>query len=206
LWGERVACAPCCHDVAERNGTSLASSVTMGTVKSQGEIERSIFHALMRQHRTVEALFDQIRDFGQSEPEQAMALFGTLRQNLLAHAEAEEALVYPRFREISGLSHDVQDAIEEHAKVELALDRLRALDANDPQFRHQIGELEQMVRNHVADEEGEIMRLAKLEIDADESERLADAFLAEYKRRGGQMFELPSSKDAASTSPWRGPV
>jgi hemerythrin superfamily protein len=178
----------------------------MGTVKQGVDKERSIFHALMRQHRALEALFDEIRDLGKREPDLVIALFGTLRHNLFAHAHAEESLVYPRFRELAGLAQDVADAIADHANIEHALDRLGALDASDPQFQAQLGDLEQMVRNHVADEEGELMRVAKLELDADESEQLADAFLAEYERRGGQRFELPSSNPTPSTSPWRGPV
>lgn len=160
----------------------------------------SIFHTLMRQHRNVEALFERVRDECEHDPVRAATLLTMLRAALVAHARAEEAVVYPRFRQIGGLAGEIYEATAEHAAIEERLDELVTRGLDDVQFVPLLVEIEQMVKSHVAEEEGEVFRVAKIELDGDESERLADAFVAEYERQGGQRFELPSSKDADAIS------
>ncbi len=175
----------------------------MGTVKH--EKEKSIFHALMRQHRTIEAMFARIEAECERGPDQAAMLLATLRADLLAHGKAEEALVYPRFRRISGLGGEVAQAFEEHAIVEQRLAELAAIDPSEDEFLDRVLELGQMVRGHVADEEGELFRIAKIELSPEESERLADEFLAEYERLGGAGDEAQVAWAGHGINPMEAP-
>jgi hemerythrin superfamily protein len=153
-------------------------------------MEKSIVHALMREHRALEALFDRVED----EP----ALLGELRRGLYAHAKAEELVVYPRFHQILEISEDVREAYGEHEDLER---RMGELDPEDPRFRERLHELKQAVVDHVAIEEGEIFLIAKLELEPDESEELAAQYEAVHQR-----FELPSSNDSASISSASSPL
>jgi hemerythrin superfamily protein len=165
-------------------------------------VEKSIFHALMRQHRNIERLFENVQRAIGRGPTQAAAMFAALRRDLLAHAKAEQIVVYPRFHEIPGLAEDIETADDEHADVERMLAELGTMAVTQRDFAQRLADVEQAVVGHVADEEGEIFRIAKLEIEPEESVRLAAEFIREYERHGGDlhMLELPSRN--ASSASW----
>jgi hemerythrin superfamily protein len=170
-------------------------------------MEKSIFHALMRQHRNIERLFEAVQRAAPRGPTQAAAMFSALRRDVLAHARAEEEVVYPRFQEIPGLGDDMATAADEHADIERMLVEIGGLDVTDLGFAQRLADLEQAILDHVADEEGEIFRIAKLELSPEDSTRLAAEFIAEYERQGGDlhMFELPSRNVAAASSSAKSP-
>jgi hemerythrin superfamily protein len=170
-------------------------------------MEKSIFHALMRQHRNIDRLFENVQRAIGRGPTQAAAMFAALRRDLLAHAKAEQLVVYPRFHEIAGLGDDIDSAADEHAEVEQMLQELGRVPVTESSFAQRLADAEQAVIGHVAAEEGEIFRIAKLEIDADESERLAHEFIREYERQGGDlhMLELPSRNVASASSSSKSP-
>jgi len=169
----------------------------MGRVTKPEEKSVGIFEVLHVEHRDVSALFEQIEATCEESPADAKDLFTVLHDSLLAHARSEETVVYPRFRKIEGLDEKMAEAREEHAVVETLLAELRAGDMSSEQWLPQLMVLKENVEHHVQEEEGEIFELAKKDIDAAESRKLALAFLQRKQRHTGE----PEVQQAAARKP-----
>src|SRR3546814_7623463 len=85
---------------------------------------------IMRDHREMERMFEQLK----SDPDSRPALGPVLTTLLPAHSRAEESEVYPAAREEAGGAEDVEHSQEEH----LLADKL----ALEPGELDQIGRAE----------------------------------------------------------------
>lgn len=159
----------------------------MGRVSEKDRM--SIFDVLIREHRTVESLFDQILalcEEAEGERTQDLeALFEVLSEKLVAHSEIEDDLVYERLAEIEELEPAILKSREAHGVVETLLDELRGLGVEDPVFAAKLQLLRDVFLQHKDEEEGPIFELAGDELDADESEELAGRYVREAVARTG---------------------
>jgi hemerythrin superfamily protein len=155
----------------------------MGNVRHR---HPTIFSVLISEHRTVEALFEQIEALWLTGDAEAQPLFEILRTRLMAHAKAEEAIVYPRFARVRELADRIETAREEHTAVEILLGELTAMAPEHPDFVAKLVELKDDVQRHVDEEEGEIFPTARAEIGEAEAEALADGFLEEISALTGE--------------------
>jgi hemerythrin superfamily protein len=115
------------------------------------------------QHDVVDILSTDHREFLQlveeipgADPGRRRDLTDTLIAELMRHAVAEEMYVYPAMRKHlpdgdAAVEHDV----EEHQELEEAMKGLESLEASDPRFLETLGQLEEILRDHVQDEEKE---------------------------------------------------
>jgi len=159
----------------------------MGRVRKPNENDAGIFEVLHLEHTDVSALFEQIEAMLLDDsPSEARDLFIVLRDNLLAHAKAEQAVVYPRFMQIKELADKMMEAEAEHGAVEMLIEQLDGRTPNGEQWLAQLKVLQENVQHHVKEEEGEIFETAKEHIDAAESKRLAASFLQAKARRTGE--------------------
>jgi DNA phosphorothioation-dependent restriction protein DptG len=159
----------------------------MGRVRKPNENDAGLFEVLHLEHTDVSALFEQIEAMLlDGSPSEARDLFTVLRDSLLAHAKAEEAVVYPRFMQIKAIAEKMQEAEAEHGAVEMLIERLDGRTPDDEQWLAELKVLQENVQHHVKEEEGEIFESAKEEIEAAESKRLAASFLQAKARRTGE--------------------
>ena len=74
---------------------------------------------------------------------------------LVRHSVAEEVAVYPRVKaKVS--EEEAERAKREHAEAERTMKRLESLDPDDATFEQEIRRLMTEIREHVAEEEGEM--------------------------------------------------
>lgn len=80
--------------------------------------------------------------------------FGQLYQDMLAHAQAEEEIVYPRIRSFYG-AENTQELYDEQAEWRPMLEEIKAIDpATSPDlFRSKIKDLIEQVGDHIRQEE-----------------------------------------------------
>jgi hemerythrin superfamily protein len=71
------------------------------------------------------------------------------------HSVAEEAEVYPRVKEKVSEA-EAERAKQEHAEAEITMKRLESLQPEDPAFDEQLATLMREIREHVAEEEGQM--------------------------------------------------
>lgn len=129
----------------------------------------NVFELLKQDHRKVEQLFSQLEN---ARGQQRQALFEQLRDNLIAHAHAEEKAFYPRFRDEKQTHEKIEDGIQEHHEVEDMLHQMEGLSVDDPSWSEHCSKLKQAVQHHVQEEENEVFPKAMKLANSDEIKRM----------------------------------
>jgi iron-sulfur cluster repair protein YtfE (RIC family) len=125
---------------------------------------------LKQQHQEVRELFERIaRAEDTSEKE---TLLQELADNLAAHMTIEETIFYPAA--YADDERKYTEAVEEHAGAKRILCELLEMSSDDENFDDKVTKLQEQVEAHVQDEESELFKTAKQELEADELKRLGD--------------------------------
>ena len=136
------------------------------------------YELLSREHRQVEALFEEYR----RQPDDALAR--RIAEALTLHTEAEEAALYPQLRKYVDDGDDMAAEAEyEHATVKSQIARLYEAPPADlaPLVRH----IEQNVSEHVRREEEEIFpAMRDSGVDGDGLARGLERAQGEARRAG----------------------
>ena len=134
-----------------------------------------VLDLILDDHRRFEALLRDLRDKS-SDRDAVRRAFSTLH---VAHAEAEEAEVYPTLRRKDAISeHEAEHGEEEHAEGHEAL--LKVLEADDvesEEFDDLIEELATAVNHHLTEEELTILNPAREDVEEGVRARLGEAFV-----------------------------
>jgi hypothetical protein len=122
------------------------------------------FARLSREHRALAPLLSRVRAAGPEWPRD----LARLRRDLQAHVDAEESVLYPSLRDSPATRHATLEALEESRILRSFLDRLTALDPNDPDWPSTLDALDQSLRRHVEEVEGPLFSRAVGALAADE--------------------------------------
>jgi hemerythrin superfamily protein len=137
--------------------------------------QRDVIEVLEQDHREVEQMFAELESLRGASTEddksRRKALAEQVTIELVRHSVAEEVLVYPQV-DSKVSAEEAKRAREEHAEAEETLQRLERLDADDPAFDDELDTLMREIREHIAEEEGEMFAHMREVIDADELRRL----------------------------------
>jgi len=121
--------------------------------------QRDVIEILTADHREVEAMFIELETLLQTrsgtEDELRKDLADQITIELVRHAVAEEVAVYPMVKEKVS-EEEAERAKREHAEAEETMKRLERLDSDDATFEQEIRKLMSEIREHVAEEEGEM--------------------------------------------------
>jgi hemerythrin superfamily protein len=133
-----------------------------------------VLDLILDDHRRFEALLRDLRD-SSNDRDAVRRAFSALH---VAHAEAEEAEVYPTLRHKQAISeHEAEHSEEEHAEGHEAL--LKVLEAEElagDDFDELVEELATAVNHHLTEEELTILNPAREEVAEDVRVRLGEAF------------------------------
>jgi hemerythrin-like domain-containing protein len=123
-----------------------------------------------REHRQVEALFQNFRETGNS------ALVSNICDELDAHAAAEEEAFYPVVRDdVPSGKKLASEAKEEHGEARQLIGRIRR--TSDPDHVVElVSELEQVVSHHVDEEEQEMLPSARRSLGEDRLAAIGSAY------------------------------
>ena len=134
-------------------------------------------------HRAVEKLFKEYEKLGDGAVVHKRDIADQIIENLTIHAEMEEALCYPRFKEAFNNEDDkmVEEAYVEHEGAKNLLADLSALKADDPKFDASMQVLMEQIRHHVEEEEGELLPRAEKEVP-EETLMAMGAEMMEFKK------------------------
>ncbi len=118
-----------------------------------------VVELILADHREFEEL---IRDLRNREEDRAATLID-LADLLVAHAEAEEAVVYPALqRKAPEEADDIAHGAEEHADGHVALlELLRAVDSDTDTFEAALEELSETLMHHLDEEERDVLNAAR---------------------------------------------
>jgi len=133
-----------------------------------------VLDLILDDHRRFEELLRELRD-SSADRDGVRRAFSALH---VAHAEAEEAEVYPSLRRKDAISeHEAEHGEEEHAEGHQAL--LAVLEADVVQgeeFDELVENLATAVNHHLTEEELTILNPARDDVAADVRARLGAAF------------------------------
>lgn len=121
--------------------------------------QRDVIEILTHDHREVEQMFAELESLrgatGDSQLARRKDLADQVTIELVRHTVAEEAEVYPVVaKKVS--DSEAEHARHEHAEAEQTLKRLEGLQTDDPSFDAVLSTLMREIREHVAEEEGEM--------------------------------------------------
>ncbi|WFF02608.1 hemerythrin domain-containing protein [Micromonospora sp. WMMD964] len=118
--------------------------------------EHDAVDILVADHREVEALLVEL-ETRRGTPEHRRHLVDVVIAELVRHAVAEEAYVYPIARKALPDGNEIADReIAEHAEAEQTMKELESADPSDSRFDELLAHLTRTIREHVREEENEL--------------------------------------------------
>ncbi len=113
-----------------------------------------VIDLLIQQHREVDALFEGFRNAPDDATKKELCI--QLAEALTLHDTIEQRWIYPVARRVIG-EDKIQHSVEEHGQMkQLIADMIRSRnDVNA--LNAKVGELESLVKGHIADEEKNIL-------------------------------------------------
>ena len=116
--------------------------------------EQDVVDILTTDHHEVLDLIQQIK--ATTDADTRRDLTDTVISELVRHSVAEEMYVYPAMRKhLANGDEAVEHDVAEHKELETTMKELEGVDAGSSQFVGLIAQLEDILRDHVSDEENE---------------------------------------------------
>jgi hypothetical protein len=119
-----------------------------------------VLQVIRNGHAELKERLDTLTDMAWVEPEEAVLLFLELVEEFAAHHEAEEQLLFSRLREFEDIRDIIDEAWEEHAAIDLYLQRMRRSHAS-VRFPAKTIILRDLVELHMAREENRVFAVVE---------------------------------------------
>lgn len=117
---------------------------------------KDMIDILIKDHREVEELFQELENPGTTTERREVALTVAIAE-LVRHSVAEEQYLYPATREVLPDGDEIADReIADHSEAEQVMKRLERMNSSEPEFNSVVQTLISDVRDHIADEEGNL--------------------------------------------------
>lgn len=137
----------------------------------------TIYDELKKDHRTVLSLLDRLIGSPNVSDEARAALVQQIRDELVPHARAEEAILYNAMRDIDQTKGKVAHAYGEHLEAETLLRALQVANAADVTWVSGAQKLRDALAHHIAEEEGPIFTAAQEVFSPAEATQMGQAFV-----------------------------
>lgn len=158
------------------------------------DAEMKATQLLKQQHREVEKIFQAIES-GQGD---LMESVEKLADALVAHSAIELQLFYPAVQKID--SDLIMESFEEHAVVEVGLERLLAVDPTHPSFKAKMTVLKELIEHHLDEEEKELFPKVEKSMSGDELEALGTDMETMFNEVMEEGHEATLSKKVPKTT------
>ncbi|HEY9859030.1 MAG TPA: hemerythrin domain-containing protein [Candidatus Obscuribacterales bacterium] len=153
--------------------SGVAGSVVTQTTDKQ---DMNIQTLIRLDHNKTNTIFTEIG--ATKDPQKLQEYFGQLYKDLLAHAQAEEEVVYPKVRPFYG-NDDTQELYDEQAEMKRMLDEIKAMNPADADaFRSRIKDLMDAVGDHIRQEESTMFAAIDRNCSTEQKEQMATEFKA----------------------------
>ena len=135
---------------------------------------------LKADHRKVEELFKEVSGLADSATSARQKLFKQIDEELTVHAKLEETIFYPALKSKAKSDKDddakqeVLEAYEEHAIVKELLKKLEGTEPKDETYEAKLQVLSELVKQHVHEEEHEMIKQARELMEKSELEELGE--------------------------------
>src|SRR4051794_24398156 len=151
------------------------AAATISWRATMADQQRDVIEILEHDHREVEQMFAELESLRGAATEEAQSRRKSVAEQvtieLVRHSVAEEVLVYPQV-DSKVSSEEAERARQEHAEAEETLQRLEKLDADDPGFDDELATLMAEIREHIAEEEGQMFVHMRQVLDPEDLRKL----------------------------------
>lgn len=133
----------------------------------------NIYSLIKKDHDEAREIMDEIMA-AKDNPDECEQLIEELKLAILSHAKSEEKVFYSALKETGEkeLAEEVPHFIKEHKEVEQLFDEICEMEATDPLWWERFGEIRMGLLHHMEEEEQEVFREAKQEIESREAKEL----------------------------------
>ncbi len=131
----------------------------------------NIYNYLKKDHQTVADLFDKI--LSSKSLDKRKTLFQEVANELLVHAETENATFYEALKGYEETAELIEHAEKEHTEVKSYIEKIGGLSLESEKWLEQFGEFKHSVTHHVQEEEGDIFEKAKKVLSSAQANQLA---------------------------------
>jgi hemerythrin superfamily protein len=149
----------------------------------------NIYDALSKDHRVFESQLDQILTSSKAGDDRWHGVLDELRRGLIAHAHAEEAVLYNALRETDTSKSLVMHSYAEHALAEGEVRTLGAAKMVDANWTSLVEKLSKDLRHHIEEEESRVFAASRKVFSDEEANLIGQAF---------ERMKLETAKDGDS--------
>lgn len=135
-----------------------------------------IFARLAKEHGEISTMIRRVAASGK-DSDARRDLYPKIRQELLAHARAEEKEVYSVFRDVPELAGKMNQSADEHHEIERAIGELDGMPMTDDRWGEVFRGLMTTVQKHVMEEEMQVFPVAKKAFGEGRAEELEGIYL-----------------------------
>ncbi len=138
-----------------------------------------IYDALKKDHETLKPLLQQLVESATGSDERRK-LIDKVKDELIPHARAEEAVFYNGLREIQNTEIKkliMAHGYGEHAEAEAILHALNGVEGLSLQGDRLARKLQKELEHHIEEEESEMFEAARQLLTEEEAEMMGEAFL-----------------------------
>ncbi len=126
----------------------------MSAIQHTQDQQQDVLDLLMSEHRDAESLLDQIAQTEQQP--NARDIADQVISMIVKHSVAEEMYVYPVMEQyLEDGKEQVEHDKSEHQELEELLKKLEGLEVEDPQFPQTVAKIQEVLADHISDEEDE---------------------------------------------------
>lgn len=136
-----------------------------------------IYEELKKDHRAVLELCDRLIQSADASADQRNSLISQIRDGLIPHSRAEEAVFYNAIRQESDNKSVITHAFSEHVMAEGILRSLQVAGKVDVAWRQTAQKLRDALAHHIQEEETEIFAEAQKIFSTQEAEQIGAAFV-----------------------------
>jgi len=135
-----------------------------------------IYDALKSDHEKVRGLLGELLSLDDGDDKARERLLEQIRDELIPHSRAEEAVFYNSIRAVNTAQDLVWHSFQEHMEAEALLRTLQGLDALDASWKKTAQKLNEALNHHILEEENKIIPVAEHLFTPEEAEAMGEAF------------------------------
>ena len=164
--------------ISDKRAAGRNTTRTIKTAESM-----AIFDQLKKDHRELQRLAKQILKEEDGASGEARILFLQFKDLLTSHSKVEEAVFYDLLKmrtaeDNNDSGHEaVLEGFEEHHVADMLLKEISELDGREEQWKAKMSVLSEALNHHIEEEESEIFKVGRKELERDEYEVLGKRFV-----------------------------
>lgn len=135
----------------------------------------NIYDALKKDHRTVQGLLEQLIDLDDKD-ESRFDLADQIKNALIPHSRAEEAVFYNSIRALDADSGKVLHGYTEHLEAETLLRTLLIKEKVKMDWKSTAKKLKKALDHHIQEEEHQVFALARKVLSDEDAQKIGAAF------------------------------